>query len=341
MPVRLIDLHCNWLRQYAPETRTFDPAANTEIPARLSQLSGYMTATSAAVLACARSAADWEHQPDPWQSLGELIARYEAEFSGRLLIDPADVTRWRSEPPDALTWGMLSVSGLDYLVRTKADLKRLPDLFKRGVRVIQLVATAHSALAGSADPDDDRSLTDLGRACLSEITALASIDPVEAIPILDLAHLNTRSMAEVMESLGDALRNRRVLLMYSHGSVAHPEFDGPRAIGLENLARLRTHGGLIGLTPGPPFHQSADELKSAIDHVATIPFEGRVGYEGLAIGCDFLDRDAALPELRDASAIIDWVSKTFDQPTAELVLEANARQFLANAVGGNPPAIPA
>ena len=93
MAVRLIDLHCNWLRQYARETTTFDPAAHAAIPERLAQLTGYMTATSAAVLASARTAADWEAQPDPWRSLGELIARNEAEFSGRLLIGPADFTR--------------------------------------------------------------------------------------------------------------------------------------------------------------------------------------------------------------------------------------------------------
>ena len=55
MAVRLFDVRCDWLRQYAPETTTFDPPANPDIAARLKQLSGYMTATSAAVLSCASS----------------------------------------------------------------------------------------------------------------------------------------------------------------------------------------------------------------------------------------------------------------------------------------------
>jgi microsomal dipeptidase-like Zn-dependent dipeptidase len=122
--------------------------------------------------------------------------------------------------------------------------------------------------------------------------------------------------------------------MYSHGAVARPGFEGPRAIDLENVARLRAKGGLIGLTPGPPFYESADDFKSAIDHVATIPFEGRVGYEGIAIGSDFLESDDTLAELGDTSAIVKWVSMAFDQTAAELLLEDNARQFLANASGG-------
>ena len=273
-------------------------------------------------------------QPDPWRSLGELIARNEAEFSGRLLIGPADFTRWRAEPPDGLTWGMLSVSGLDYLVRDEAGLKRLPDLFKRGVRVIQLVEGAQSLLAGSAESGDDHGLTELGRTTLAEITALPLNLPDEGIPILDLAHLNPRSMAEVIDAVDDAVGNRRVLLMFSHGAVARPGLDAPRAINLENLARLRAKGGLIGLTPGAPFYESAEEFKSAVDQLAAIPFEGRVGFEGIAVGSDFLELDETLPGLGDAMAIVEWLTRTFDDGTAALLVEANGRRFLASSVGG-------
>ncbi len=338
MAARLIDMHCNWLGQYAPETTTFSSSPYTDIAERLKQLSGYMTATAAAKLSCARSAADWELQPDPWRALGELITRYEAEFAGRLLIGPAEFKRWQSEPPDGLTWGMLGVSGLDYLVRDQTDLKQLPGLFKRGVRVFQLVENAKSRLAGSAEPGDDRGLTDLGRACLSEIAALSSnVLGEEGRPILDLAHLNPRSMLEVIDAVQEAALAGGLVLIYSHGAVAHPGFDGPRALDLPNLARLRAAGGLVGLTPGPPFHQSAEELKSAIDQVAAIPFEGRLGYEGIAIGSDFVDLDGTVPDLGDASAIVEWVSRTFDDEAAGLLLEGNALRLLVNAVDAEAP----
>ena len=239
-----------------------------------------------------------------------------------------------AEPPDGLTWGMLAVSGLDYLIRDQADLKHLPALFERGIRIFQLVESApRNGLAGSADPGDERGLTDLGRTCLAEIATLAPNHPGEGIPIVDLAHLNRQSMADVMDALDDAVRNRRVLLLHSHGALAHAGFDGPHAIDPQNLTRVRDLGGLMGLTPGPPFYQSAVDFKSAIDQVATIPFEGRVGYEGIAIGSDFLDLDAALPELADASAIVQWVSSSFDQTTAELLLANNALRLLAGEAG--------
>ena len=53
MAVRLIDVHCDWIRQYAPETNMFDLPERTELAERLEQLSGYMTATSVAFLCCA------------------------------------------------------------------------------------------------------------------------------------------------------------------------------------------------------------------------------------------------------------------------------------------------
>ena len=103
-----------------------------------------------------------------------------------------------------------------------------------------------------------------------------------------------------------------------------------RAITHGNLVRLRTLGGLVGLTPAPPFHQTADDFKSAIEQVAAIPFEGRVGYEGIAIGSDFLESSATIPELGNAPSILDWISRHFDDEVAGLLLDGNARRFLAS-----------
>ena len=230
MAVRLIDMHCNWLGQYAARDDDVQPVGihRDSTPAEAVERLHDGDLRCPALLS-QRSAADWELQPDPWRALGELITRYEAEFAGRLLIGPADFKRWRSEPPEGLTWGMLGVSGLDYLVRDQTDLKQLPGLFKRGVRVIQLVETAKSRLAGSAEPGDDRGLTDLGRACLSDIAALSSnVLGEEGRPILDVAHLNPRSMLEVIDAVQEAARAGGLLIIYSHGAVAHPGFDGPR-----------------------------------------------------------------------------------------------------------------
>src|SRR5436305_9674385 len=133
-PPRLIDLHTDWLLQYAPETTTFGPGLYEEVARRLGQADGYLQGTSAAVLSCYRRAEDWARQADPWAALGQLIARLEAEFPGRLLIGPDDLARCLDDR-DGLCWGVIGIEGFDALVRAPADLARLPGLFARGVRL--------------------------------------------------------------------------------------------------------------------------------------------------------------------------------------------------------------
>ena len=147
---------------------------------------------------------------------------------------------------------MLGVCGLDFLVQERADADRLAGLFERGVRVFQLVGSTTGRLAGSAGSADDRGLTELGRSCLSRIAEMTPNGDVGSRPILDLAHLNERSMTEVIDAVVEAVRAGRLLLIYSHGAIAHSGSGGPRAIDRQNLARLRAVGGVVGLTPAHP-----------------------------------------------------------------------------------------
>ena len=135
-PPRMIDLRVDWLAQYAPDTALLGPEARDLAARDLPRIEGYLGATSLAVLALGRCNADWLRRDDPWRSLDDLIARAEAEFAGRLLYGPDDLARWRDDP-HGLTWGVLAVAGFDALVRSPADLDRLPALFARGVRVFQ------------------------------------------------------------------------------------------------------------------------------------------------------------------------------------------------------------
>lgn len=330
--MRLIDLHCDWLLQYATETTVFDPALYEDIPARLGQAEAYLETTRATVLACYRCEQDWASQADPWQALGQLISRIEAEFPGRLLIGPADFARWEAEP-ESLAWGVLGVEGFDSLVRSAADLDRLPGLFERGVRVFQPVYYPTSMLGGSCVEGDDRGLTDLGRAFLQTLVELAT-DPAGRRPLLDLAHLNPIAAADVLAWFeADATRSDRLLLLYSHGALRHDGCTRPRAITLENLARLRALGGVIGFSVSPPFYHSPDELKRGIEAAAALPFRGSAGYEGIAIGTDFLGVSRCMPELSNAPAVAAWVEATFEPPAARLLLHDNARALLACAAG--------
>jgi membrane dipeptidase len=342
--MRLIDLHCNWLQQYATETTLFDPALYAEIPDRLRRLDGYLLGTSVAVLVCARKPEEWSKQGDAWQSLGALLTRYQAEFTGRLLHEPADAARWRVEPADGLCWGVLAVAGFDALIREPRDLDRLPGLFERGVRVFQLVAHHAGLLAGSDHSGDDRGLTELGRDVLARLAELAPGADTGPRPVLDLAHLNSQSRADVLRWFEhDSVRSRSLLLVHSHGA-----WDGlppvePGGTGPADLPRMRALGGVVGLTPCTSSYPSPTGLQTAIDTIASIPFEGRAGYEGIAIGSNLLGIEQPTPGLHDAGRIARWIGRSFDRPAAAALSAGNARRLLLRSVGAgdDPERLPA
>lgn len=328
----MIDLHCDWLLQYVPEATCFDPAHYSDVRARLGQSEGYLQTTRAAVLACYRSEEDWASQADPWRALGDLITRIEAEFPGRLLIGPADFARWEAEP-DSLAWAMIGIEGFDATIRMPADLDRLPALFDRGIRLFQPVYSPTSVLAGSAGEGDDRGLTDLGRAFLQTLVDL-DLEPAGPRPLLDLAHLNPIAAADVLSWFeADSDRCDRLLPLYSHGALRHDGCTRPRAITPENLARLRALGGMMGFSVSPPFYHSAEQLRQGIETAAALPFRGCAGYEGIAIGTDFLGVSRTLPGLSNAPELGAWIRSTFDAHAARMLLHDNARGMLRRAVG--------
>jgi membrane dipeptidase len=334
--MRLIDLHVDWLLQYAPESTVFDPSLYPGVAGRWGQLDGYLQATRAAILACYRQAEEWAGRADLWAALGELITRIEAEFPGRLLIGPDDFDRWQVDR-DGLAWGMVGVEGFDALIGSVDDLARLPGLFERGIRLFQPIYGETSRLGGSSVAGDDRGLTDLGRAFLEVLAGLVP-DPTGPRPLLDLAHMNPSTMSDVLGWFeADPSRAQRVLPVYSHGSTVHPGFESPRAITLENLRRLRALGGHVGLGVSPPFFQASEQVKEAVEIVASIPFEGREGPEGIAIGTDFMGVDRTLPGLGNADEVVAWVQKNFDRPMAKDLLHDNALGLMARAMGVRRP----
>jgi membrane dipeptidase len=330
--MRLIDLHADWLLQYAQETVGFEPSLYPRIDACQSQLAGYLQSTRASILSCFRGADDWAKQADPWAALGQLITRIEAEFPGRLLIGPDDFERWQDDR-DGLAWGMIGIEGFDWLIRSSADLDHLPRLFARGVRLFQPVYTASSLLGGSSSAGDDRGLTELGREFLETLLLLGGNDDGPRA-IFDLAHLNQSATSEVLSWFeADPVRPRRLIPVYSHGTPSHEGFDAPRSLSLENLARLRALGGFVGLGVSPPFFQSPAQLKAMVEQVALIPFQGRPGFEGIAIGTDFMGVDETLPGLGNAAEVVAWVQSNFERPIAKDLLHDNALGLIARSTG--------
>ena len=331
--MRLIDLHVDWLLQYATESSTFPAEHYPRIAGRLGQSEAYLQSAEAAIVACYRSAGDWATRADPWSALFELIARVEAEFSGRILIGPEDLRRWEDEP-DGLCWAVLGIEGFDPLIRCTADLARIPAIYHRGVRLFQPVYGPTSLLGGSSSPGDERSLTGLGRDFLDALLGVAPETPGPR-PLLDLAHLNSATSSAVLDWFeAEPARADRLLPIYSHGAPVRPGFTSSRAITMGNLGRLRALGGLIGLGVSPPFFDDSDQIRVAVDAVARVPYLGREGVEGIAIGTDFLGVRDTLPGLSNAPEVIAWCERSFDSETALALLRGNARTLFSRLAGG-------
>jgi membrane dipeptidase len=340
-PVRLFDFHCEWLLQYATETMLFEQSAYGDVPGRLRALDGYLLGASAAILFCGRRPDDWARRADRWGSLGELIARYEAEFSGRLIIGPDDLARFGSEPADGLCWGMLGIGGLDYLVREPADLDRLSGAFERGVRVFQLVDCPDSLLGGSACPGDERSLSELGLAVLDRLVEIGRSAGRNGVrPVVDLAGLNAQTVTKVLDwAEHEAARLERLVLVSSCSPVAALAPDcvatphtAPTAHA--NLGRFRALGGVIGVTPGSPAAASAEALRELITAIASVPYRGCPGYEGIGIGTDYFRAAALLPELADVSRVADWLETTFGSEAGSSLAYGAGHSLAVRAIGG-------
>ncbi len=312
-PPRLIDLRIDWLAQYAPESNIFGPETIARANRDISRLDGYLGATSAAFLMLGRDPEDWARRDDPWASLGELLARCDAEFSGRLLIGRDDLDRWRDDP-DGLTWGVLGVGGFDRLVRSFADLERVPSLYARGVRVFQIVATAENSLGGSWADGDDRGLTDLGRAFLGVVASLGTA-------IVDLAGLGRIAFGQALDCL-DTDAAGRVRLLRSHGPIV-----------IEDIARLRSLGGFVGLGTSLNSFATAEELKATCEAIAA-----RSGFGAIGLATDALGTAPRLAGLQTADEIRDWTRLNFAADASQSLLHGNAAALIAWSVGQGPEA---
>lgn len=295
--MRLIDLDIEWSAQYAP-----DLAATREEPGaalaarRLDRLAGYLGATGAAVLV-ARAG-------EGGRGLADQLARYEAEFAGRLLYGPDDVARWRDDP-EGMTWGVLAVAGA-------VPAAELGPLFDRGVRIFR------------PGPQD------LEASTLETLLSLApGSGQAGPRPGLDLADLTVAAAAMALDWFGaDVSRPERVVPLWSQGAA------GNRGDATDELLRrLRALGGNIGLGVGSPWHEDAEGLKQAVERLSEWPLADRPGIEGLALATAFPARERMATGLESAEAILAWANAEFDPATAAQLVEGNGRRLLERLAG--------
>jgi len=171
-------------------------------------------------------------------------------------------------------------------------------------------------------------------ATLDRVDGLATDLPVDDPRlVLDVADLNDRSTREVLAWFeAQPSRGGRLLLIRSHGAV-RTESSPSRGLSPENLRRLRALKGVVGLSVGPPHIDSPGELRSAVEAAAAMPLGNRPGYEGIAIGTDFLRLDQTLEPFKNAWGVIDWLAREFPAEVAESIAYRTARELLLRLSG--------
>ncbi|MDX2037904.1 MAG: Zn-dependent dipeptidase, microsomal dipeptidase [Isosphaeraceae bacterium] len=329
---RLFDFRCNWLAQYAREITLFDPELQPDPSDRLARLEGYLQTTSAFVVPCGPPRAEWERVADPWRMLSELATRVEAEFSGRTLHGPADLERFRDDP-HGLAWAVLAIDGLDALVREAADVERAASYVGRGVRVIRLVSRPGSSVAGGDGEGDERGLLDLGRSLLDRLAAVGP-EANGVRPSIDLTGLNAQARAEVLDWFEAEPARAEALIPVGRAGAASLE-GGEQAgrLALEDLRRIRSLGGWVGIEVGPPQTGGPEEFARAIEVASNPPRLGRPGPEGLLVSSCFLDESRFTQLLGDAPAILDWLRANLDRSSSRAVGWENGIEWLEAMIG--------
>jgi hypothetical protein len=79
-------------------------------------------------------------------------------------------------------------------------------------------------------------------------------------------------------------------------------------------------------------------LKHLVDRIAALPFEGRPGCEGIAIGSDLLGSELSAPGLASARDLTRSLGRAFDRETAPAIATGNAGRLLVRSAGIDPQA---
>jgi membrane dipeptidase len=211
---------------------------------------------------------------------------------------------------------VLGVEGWEGWLNSSGDLERLAVLFERGVRVFGLPRLA-----------EDQEI-----AVLETLAGLAQGRPIAAV---DLSRLDEPALDRVLTWFeADADRPRRLVPIVARGAVAREGFAGPGVISIPKLSRLRALGGILGLGVTSPWVDDARQLLTAVELAATLPFQGRVGPQGLALATGFLEAEATLPGLGSAPEVVAWVKMALGEPLASALLFDNARALVERLAGG-------
>jgi membrane dipeptidase len=158
---------------------------------------------------------------------------------------------------------LAAVEGGDGL---EARVENLRDLYRRGLRLLQLVHFRANELGHiQTYPYSPGGLTPFGREAVHEANRLGII--------IDLAHANT-------ETIKDALKESSQPVLFSHTGVKALH-DGDRYLTDDEIVAIASKGGVIGIWPNGDSNPTMDDMVRNIDYVKKL-----VGIDHVGIGSD-------------------------------------------------------
>ena len=225
----------------------------------------------------------------PWQSAVQAIADYTKAIEARSdmvrCATVAQVMAARRAGKMAITFDIEGMRALN------GDLAMVETYYRLGVRQM-LIAYNLNNDAGGGCHDDDKGLTDFGRAVIAEMNRVGMV--------VDCAHSGIRSGLEAMK-----LSTKPCV--FSHAN-ARALKDHERNITDEQIKAVAATGGVVGvnglslyLADGPA---SLDGLVRHIDYIAKL-----VGTDHVGIGLDYDPSDSA--PMDDPSAAKYWPERQY------------------------------
>lgn len=169
------------------------------------------------------------------------------------------------ERGDGRTWFLMALEGAEPL----EDVEDLDLFYALGLRSLQLTWNFDNKYAASCMSKRDYGLTGDGAELVRRCNELGVI--------LDLAHASRRTALEVLET-----SEFPAVISHANASAVHQH---RRNVDDEVLEKLRSNGGVIGVTLiGPTIGAEAD-FKRLADHVMHV--RRRIGIDHVALGTDY------------------------------------------------------
>lgn len=215
----------------------------------------------------------------------------------------------------SITGGMLAIEGAQAL---DGDVHNLDALYKAGYRMIGLSHFFDNDFAGSAHGEQKYGLTDKGKQLLEAMK--------DKHMLIDIAHASPQLVEDV-------LQHSKQAIFVSHTGVKGT-CDSPRNLSDDQLMRISSRGGLIGIGffPGAICGRSTQHIINAIQHAVNV-----AGIDAVALGSDF-DGAVFTPfDVTGLSALTTALKNTgFTASDIRKIMGGNVLRVFAKVLPPNP-----